>query len=111
MLRGRLAWAPEMVPKELPVAVVLGAGKTGWLSALNASNRSCRYAFSVKLMRFSSDGSNWLMPSIRREEIMVGKVRMWYWNASVDFVSNALVLKAVLPGSAIRLFRTMGSPK
>ena len=30
MLRGRFAWAPEMVPNSALLAVVLGAGKTGW---------------------------------------------------------------------------------
>jgi hypothetical protein len=40
MLRGRLACAPEMVPNRALVAVVFGAGKTGWLSTLKNSKRS-----------------------------------------------------------------------
>jgi hypothetical protein len=75
MVRNRLAVA-VMVPNALLLAVVLGAANTGWLRTLYASMRICTAAFSVSVKRLEMDGSHWLMPSARRLEKAVGKVRM-----------------------------------
>ena len=73
-MRNRLAVA-VMVPKALLLAVVLGAANTGWLRTLYASMRICTDAFSVNAKRLEMDGSHWLMPSARRLEKVVEKVR------------------------------------
>src|ERR1039458_3445211 len=97
---GRFAWA-VMVPKPELLAVVDGALNVGWFSRLNASARICRYARSPIPKRFSIDWSHWLMPSARRFGKVVENVRMWYWKASPDLVSNSEVLNAVALASRL----------
>ena len=53
-----------IVPKLLLVADdTAGALKLAWFIVLNTSNRSCAYMPSRIRKSFSSEESNWLMPS------------------------------------------------
>src|SRR5215472_8667989 len=93
MVRWRFAWA-VIRPKLVLVAVVLGAANVGWFSTLKNSKRNWKYAFSVTLTFFSSEGSHSFSPSWRMLGIVVENVRIWYAKVFAELVANSAVLNA-----------------